>query len=54
MHPDEALYTELLDYLARRPWAEVNQLIVRLAQSRRAEHAIETPKTVTASGNKED
>jgi len=34
MHIPDDLYKDLLDYLAKRPWCEVNLLITKLVMAR--------------------
>lgn len=46
MQIEEALYDELIGYLARRPWYEVNNLIQKLAASARDRKKITTVPTV--------
>lgn len=48
MQIDDELYKQLVEYLARRPWHEVNGLLAKLAAARRPE--ITTPAPV---GDKE-
>lgn len=44
MHIDDALYNELIEYLARKPWHEVNKLINKLARAARPN--VEYPSTL--------
>lgn len=45
MQIEDKLYTDICEYLSRRPWVEVNTLIAQLA---RAKLAVVTPPDVAA------
>lgn len=48
---EDSLYTELIDYLARRPWFEVNPLIAKLAQANRPRIEAPDPLKEEQHGN---